>query len=514
MTLGPLCSGCPLKLAGATGYAISRGTGKNGVAIVAEALGEDEAKTSSVLVGAAGKLTDRMISRVRDPENNQLLDPNDFTMTNIVRCRPPDNLLTGMPWEKGAIDQCRPYLEQFLAAKKPKVILACGNQPLRWFTGQWGVEQLRGYVFPSPYGPVVAAYHPSYVNRNKHALARVWQMDLKKALYIARHGLPPKIPLDYILRPTPIQFHAWGNDYLSRGGDAMLGFDIETPYASVKDQAIDPEDLTLEDDASFVILRISFAWEPGKAISVPWTAPYIETVKRLLAHAGPKAVWNRHFDITRLRANGCPVEGRVYDGMDMWHFLEPGLPMGLKYCATFWCPDMPAWKLEAHARPEWYNAADSDVMIRCMSGIRKRLEAQGRWDTFERHFVDLGVVLKKMSERGVAVDKERRAQAKQEFIDDKALALAELQCLVPRECRPVVKVYKKEEEWLRKTGKWEEGEMTQVTRLETPSKRSAKKQPDSSVPSPQGSSGLPAQPKPRKPRSPRKKSKSGVSDVV
>lgn len=406
------CIGCPLQRLG-SGFAYATdGGAATEVLVVAEALGSDEARAGTPLVGAAGKTWDRLVSRTTDPVRNVPFSRDDFRLDNCVHCQPPGNVLVGATYERAALDRCRPYLEDTLRRFKPKAILTLGNTPLRWFTGQWGVEQLRGYVFESPWGPVIPTYHPSYIMRGNWHLSRVVQLDLLRAVEVARKGTSYlHVEKEYELSPS------WGTvrafvDRWKAAGCPPLAFDIETPKA---DEAALNEDMTFEDDASYNILMISLAWEPFKAISIPWMEPFIGMVKEVFSQKADFLVWNAKFDVPRLVASGVHFEGRVVDVMLAWHWLEPSLPMGLKYVATFFCPDMPAWKLEMHKNFAWYNAADSDVLLRVYNEIHSRLAGQGRWKTFERHFLDFGSILQRMTERGVTVDHEARKAARDRF---------------------------------------------------------------------------------------------------
>lgn len=444
------CRGCALFSSG-TGFARTDGRGDLKVLVVAEALGREEALASKPLVGGTGKLFDRMVSRTFDSVAGRVFRREDFLLSNIVNCQPPGNVLTGAPYEQLAIDHCSPYLKETIARFQPKAILTMGNQPLRWFTGRWGIDDLRGYVFDTAWGPVIPTYHPSYIMRGNFELARVFQLDLQKAVWVARNGVPRKEKY-YVIRPTLADAAAFHQRYLD-AGMPLLSFDIETPYSKqLKDEGMDP---VLEDDASYQVLRISFAFEEGRAISVPFDVTFKPFIRAMLATSGPKLVWNAPFDVPRLRANGCPPEGRIYDGMVAWHFLEPSLPMGLKYVATFMCPDMPAWKLMSKESPEWYNAADSDVALRVFFKVKEALERDQRWTVFERHCVDLLQRLDKVSERGINVDRERRATVRQDFVERFDATLAEIQPLIPLALKPK-KVYKYSEERLKKEGLWSE----------------------------------------------------------
>lgn len=453
------CDGCVLATRG-TGFARTDGAGRLGVLVVAEALGEDEAREGLPLVGQTGKLFNRIVGRTFDPHLNRSLERDDFLLANVVNCRPPLNILTKASYELSAIEHCSPYLMETIRKFKPKAIIAMGNQPLRWFTGEWGIEQLRGYAFSTPYGPVVPTYHPAYIMKGKFNLTRVMQMDILKALRIAREGPESlKVQKHYQLHPSPQAFEIFIREY--EGSGAPLAFDIETPYGS-KDEDMG----VIEDDASFTILRISFSFSPFHAITVPWTPPFIEMVKRLLFLKGEKLVWHENFDVPRLIANGVKFGGQIIDAMHAWHFLEPSLPMGLKYVSTFFCPDMPAWKLLAHKEKEWYSCADSDTLLRCYFGIKERLGAEGRWDIFRRHFVELGGMLRRISDRGIAVDSEKRRTAKDYFSGRYEETVRGTQPLIPVEVKPhhPKKGYKKSEEQLKnmKKSPWVEGEMVKI----------------------------------------------------
>jgi hypothetical protein len=342
--------------------------------------------------------------------------------------------------------------------------VALGDDALHCLTGNSDVAHLRGYVFESRFGLVVGSYSPDYIRKGKLPLARVFQMDLQRAIRVAA-GESFALEKHYTLVPSYREAY----DFLSAhraAGHPPLAFDIETPYAKMdKDAMVGDLSLSQEDDASYTILRISFSFAPGCAITMPWLPPFISVARELLGDPGDKLVWNRHFDVPRLVAQGVVFGGRIIDGMDAWHFLEPSLPMGLKYCATFFCPDMHAWKLESKNQPEWYSCADSDVLLRCFEGIRTRLTNAGKWTVFEKHFVDLTQVLDAMSRRGVQVDPVLRKQRYEEFLEKFEITKQKLQPLVPIEIKKK-KIYKKSQAWLEERGKWIESRILPVYVLE------------------------------------------------
>jgi len=141
--------------------------------------------------------------------------------------------------------------------------------------------------------------------------------------------------------------------------------------------------------------------------------------------------------------------------MHAWHFLEPALKMGLKYCATFFCPDLPPWKLKAHTEPEYYSCVDSDAALRCLNGIKAMLIEQGRWETFLRHFVELGTILRRMGAGGICVNREKRRASLLHFESMYANVQDEIDDLVPNSVKGT-KLYTFNKERLQKEGLWDE----------------------------------------------------------
>src|SRR5215472_3156374 len=97
------------------GFSANEGHGTNGVLIVGEALGkteEDEALPFRP-TAQAGSLLERAFKRCG-------FSRDQFRLTNIVRCRPPNDWLADAPYEFEVIQHCRPYLVSELQSFKPR----------------------------------------------------------------------------------------------------------------------------------------------------------------------------------------------------------------------------------------------------------------------------------------------------------------------------------------------------------------------------------------------------------
>lgn len=453
------CSSCSLFTQG-TGYVPAHGSGRNKILLVGEAPGEDEARTGLPFVGAAGFYLDRVLRRAG-------LDRAAFRVHNALSCRPPNNWLVGAPWEVDALQHCSHFLDDTIRAAKPTVIMALGNTALQRLTGKTGINRYRGRVLQGQQDGtwIVPTYHPSYLlprkgQANTSRFVGAVIRDFKLAERIVNQGFARKLRT-YIEDPTPSEFHMWVNACLT-AKPPYLSFDIETP---MKLKTTDEDDLSeggdddVADDAKDSapittqepILRISFSYVVGQAISIAWQGPYIADIRRLLESTLNKVVWNgSRFDVPVLAAQGFPVGGTVFDYMWGWHVLQSDLPKGLEYVASFYTDVLP-WKHEADARPAWYNATDADVALEIAEGVERDLRAAGQWDIFLRHVVALDPLLHRIGREGVHIDRARQDALKTYLQTEQERLIHEAQTLVPDDVRATKRYARRPD---REGGRW------------------------------------------------------------
>ncbi len=145
------------------------GNAKAGLMFVGEGPGREEDKTGQPFVGAAGKLLTQII------EAGLQLRRDDVYITNIVKCRPPDNR-NPMPDE---IVACHPYLLRQIEIVKPKVICALGKVAAQAFLqSDEPIGKLRGRVHPYRDIKLIATYHPAALLRNAALKRPTWE-DMK-----------------------------------------------------------------------------------------------------------------------------------------------------------------------------------------------------------------------------------------------------------------------------------------------------------------------------------------------
>lgn len=402
--------------------------GGYGVALVGEALGAEEAEVGSPFVGRAGFKLTRLLEWAG-------LDRSKFDIYNCVWCRPPSNRLEGESYEHEAINHCRSAHWDSLT-NRVRVVVPMGNVALNTFTGRKGILTQRGYITPGPGTThLVPTVHPSFIQRGQSKYSAAFIHDVQKAVTLAREGLPVE-RVGFLIDPSPSRAYEWAQEcrsklLLGQGSGSRsqlrLAYDIETPTKST-----DEGSLGDVEDPTYFIWRIGFSYEPFRALSIPWTPPYIPAIRLLLESDGEKVVWNAGFDNPRIRANGVNINGLIHDGMVAWHVLHSDLPKGLGFVATFTCPWQSAWKHLSHSQPGFYNATDADVEARSMTVIEEQLRETGLWGVYQRDVLDLEPILQHMTRVGMPIDHEIRY--------NKAVLLAEKQEEVSRRMEESVPV--------------------------------------------------------------------------
>ncbi len=137
---------------------------------IGEAPGATEDSSGKPFVGRSGELLTKMI------ENVLQLSRSDVYITNIVKCRPPNNQV---PTASQA-HTCQPYLLKQIELIKPKLIVTLGATAYHFLTGdETEISKVRGSVHKQNNYTLIPTYHPSYLLRNPSAKKDVFE-DLKK----------------------------------------------------------------------------------------------------------------------------------------------------------------------------------------------------------------------------------------------------------------------------------------------------------------------------------------------
>jgi uracil-DNA glycosylase len=120
------------------------------IMFIGEGPGFNEDRQGRPFVGAAGQFLDQMLASID-------LDRSKVFVTNIVKCRPPNNR-DPLPAEIAA---CAPYLEQQMALINPLVVVTLGRHSMgRFFPGE-KISAIHGTARQVEGRTVIALYHPA-----------------------------------------------------------------------------------------------------------------------------------------------------------------------------------------------------------------------------------------------------------------------------------------------------------------------------------------------------------------
>lgn len=169
------CSACRLggtrinPVAGEGPEELSRLTNSVEVMVIGEGPGADEDRQGRPFVGRAGQLLDKMLEAI------QLSRKTNCYITNVVKCRPPQNR-DPAPDER---DCCADFLDAQIRLTQPKIILTVGRIAAQHLLQTSdGIGKLRGRFFNYKGIPLMPTYHPSALLRDESLKRPAWE-DLK-----------------------------------------------------------------------------------------------------------------------------------------------------------------------------------------------------------------------------------------------------------------------------------------------------------------------------------------------
>ena len=150
------CVSCSLSKT-RTNVVVGKGNEKANLVIIGEGPGEQEDKSGLPFVGRAGKMLDTALAAVN-------IDPlKDCYITNIVKCRPPNNRKP----TASESDACMPWLNKQIELLSPKIIVLAGSTATESFLGvKEPISKIRGKWIEKDNIKYMPIFHPSYLLRN------------------------------------------------------------------------------------------------------------------------------------------------------------------------------------------------------------------------------------------------------------------------------------------------------------------------------------------------------------
>jgi uracil-DNA glycosylase family 4 len=415
------------------GFSRPEGTAVRGVALVGEALGENEANDGLPFrpYAQAGAILQRVLSGWHGAG----FPREQFLIFNTIQCRPPGNVLEGASYQADVIASCKVHRDRIIAAGRPKVIVALGGAAFRTLTGFEDIHLNRGYpVWNDEYEAwVIGSFHPAFLARGQRNLMGVLREDIKKAVWLA--GQPGWLPqeVSYTLQPSLEQAKAFLRE-VRANPRTPLAVDIENPL--IRNEEEDEEGSKRDRHLESPIMQIQFSLQPGTGIVFPWIEGFRDIAKQVLGTPNPKWGHNsRKYDFPILSRNGFPPAGEWHDTMDAFRMVQSNVNgcYHLQGVASFFGGDQ-LWKHRMGEDMEFYGAMDVDAPQRIIQGIIPTMQRLGVWETYMKHVVEMEPVLVGMTRRGLARDEEMIATLKAETEAEMTRIEAEIAKLIPVEC--------------------------------------------------------------------------------
>jgi DNA polymerase len=156
------CQQCPLAFLGRTNVVFARGNPNAKILLIGEAPGKDEDIQGKPFVGRSGKLLNEVLQALT------LSPENDVYITNIVKCRPPNNRAT-LPIESITCKNLLLYNQ--IQIIKPHVICTLGATATNSLLDkELKITKVRGTHMKYGIITVIPTYHPAYILRNQSKL--------------------------------------------------------------------------------------------------------------------------------------------------------------------------------------------------------------------------------------------------------------------------------------------------------------------------------------------------------
>ena len=121
------------------------------IVFVGEGPGQNEDEQGRPFVGAAGKLLTELLDSIG-------LKRSDVFITNIVKCRPPNNRAP----RKSEIEACNPYLMSQIRLIKPRIVCALGTPAIATLLGdEYSATRVHGKPMSKDDFMILPMYHPA-----------------------------------------------------------------------------------------------------------------------------------------------------------------------------------------------------------------------------------------------------------------------------------------------------------------------------------------------------------------
>ena len=329
------------------------------VMFVGEAPGAMEAKTGKPFQGESGQL-------LRNELKAAGVEPEDVYISNMVKCRPPENRT---PTAK-EIKTCRGYLDLEIATVNPEIIVLLGATALKLIK-KTGITELRGSILEMNGRKYFPMFHPAAALRDPGKLPAIRQDITKLSKLIdGSYEDPEEIDWHTIHTKNLDQFL---NEF---EGSSYFSFDVETTglLAQHPDFRVNCIAFTLDNQRSWVLPL-------NTSRDIEWSEDILDTIKVMAE--GKKAIGhNGKFDNNALMARYGFRFHLTFDTMLASHVFDENTPHDLKFLAKVHCgaPDYDDMTVKEKTHPTdlmrlyRYNAMDTYYTVQLYLYYQEKLK--------------------------------------------------------------------------------------------------------------------------------------------
>lgn len=348
MERNPNCELCGLCESTKTVCIWGDGPPKAKITIIGEAPGSTGSKTGKPFQGQAGQLLRTSLEKVG-------INPDECYITNMVKCRPPDNR---SPSSK-ELKACRPYLEQELKDVSPEFVLLLGATALKLIK-KTGITELRGSVFHIDGKYYFPCFHPAAILRDPGKQVG-FEADLAKFTKLVSGTLETDKETEFRFISPETE-----NEFFGELNNAnALSFDIETTGLQQHGETfrVNSIGITFDSDSTWVLsinidekTRVDSLVERAK-----WARKIIRKTQRISKEKKIVVIGhNGKFDNMGLMSEVGERFFLNFDTMLASHIFDENIPHDLKYLAKVLCgaPDYDDLTVKQKIDPVGQNCLD------------------------------------------------------------------------------------------------------------------------------------------------------------
>ena len=386
---------------------LGTGPAPSKIMIVGEAPGFNEDAQGEPFVGASGAFLDSMLEGVGIDRRE------DCYVTNVVKCRPPENETPS----RADIKMCvGTYLGEELMMAEPEFILLLGNSALQGVVGKSGITKHRGQVYEARGAQIFATFHPAAVLRNPRYRSLV-EADFQRFARLVRGESSPTPETKVRIVRTKDHLK-WLCRKIMEAEE--LAYDIET-YCD------HPTGTNLQEYRGKLsqIVSIAFTWQEGGSAFVPlhhdetpWKDP--ERVQRIIGAAirqspAKTVAHNGKYDARWMQVKGMPIQ-QSFDTMLALHMLDENRPKGLKPASQVFLgadaydvgDELSNARTIPLKRLATYNGKDTDYTLRLYHVLREEMKREPRIArVFTKLMMPASNALVEIENTGIQLDMER-----------------------------------------------------------------------------------------------------------